>query len=100
MGIIAVIYLVILGYFLLGFFGFYLINRKKEKTLARQSWIKYFTYFIIINVLFFSIVIQPLIFRLLSAIIVTMGITEMIVLYRKRHFVDGGFFVLSCQASF
>jgi len=95
MGIITIIYGVILAYFLLGAIGFYMINRKREKAVARKSWIKYIVYFFIINLLFFSIVVQPLVFRLLAAIIITMGVAEMIVLYRKNHFTQSGFFVLS-----
>ena len=94
-GLIAIIYVVILAYFLLGAIGFYFINRKKEKAVARKSWTKYITYFFIINLLFFSIVLQPTVFRALSLIIIAFGMAELIMLYRKQQFRQSGFFVLS-----
>jgi len=94
-GMIAIIYVVILAYFLLGAIGFYFINRIKEKAVARKSWTKYITYFFIINVLFFSIVMQPLVFRALSVIIIAFGMAELIMLYRKQQYRQSGFFVIS-----
>ena len=56
------IYKIILIYFVLGGIGFYLINRKKDRDVARKSYTKFGVYFIIINILFFSITIQPDVF--------------------------------------
>ncbi|HZH73134.1 MAG TPA: phosphatidate cytidylyltransferase [Mariniphaga sp.] len=75
------IYLVILIYFVLGFIGFYFINRKKEHVEARKSWLKYFTYFIIIHILFFSIAFFPALFRIICLIIIAGGLYEIIKVY-------------------
>lgn len=92
---IITIYIFILSYFLLGAIGFYLINRKKEKAVARKSWIKFITYFIIIHVLFFSIVIKPVFFQMLLGIILLFGAFELIRLYRRGGFKQTGFVLIS-----
>lgn len=51
---ILTIYIIIRSYFLLGAAGFFFINRKKDRKTARESWIKYFTYLIIIHALFLA----------------------------------------------
>ena len=78
------IYFFILIYFFLGGVGFYIINRKKEKHVARESYIKLAVYFVIINIIFFSIVVEPLVFRILSILIIVAGIKEMSVLALKK----------------
>lgn len=92
---IRIIYIFILCYFLLGAIGFYFINRKKEKAVARKSWTKFGTYFVIINVLFFSIVIYPVAFRILSATIILIGAAELLKLYQKSKFKATLFFGIS-----
>jgi phosphatidate cytidylyltransferase len=92
---IRFIYIFILCYFLIGGIGFYFINRKKEKAVARKSWTKFWTYFIIINVLFFSIVINPLAFRILSALVIVVGALELFSLYQKKGLESTGFFLTS-----
>ena len=57
------IYFIILVYFLLGGIGFYFINRRKESQEAPGNRIKFFTYFVIIHILIFSIAINPVVFR-------------------------------------
>lgn len=90
---VRTIYIFILCYFLLGGIGFYFINRKKDKTVAQKSWTKFYTYFVIINVLFFSIVIDPLVFRILSAIILAVGTVELVMLYAKRSLIATPVFI-------
>lgn len=92
---IGIIYIVIISYFLLGALGFYLINRKKAKAQARKNWIKFGTYFIIIHILFFSIVLGPVFFRYLSLLIIGIGLFELVTLYRKEGYKSSGFFVVS-----
>ncbi len=92
---IKTIYIIILSYFLLGGIGFYYINRKKEPDVARKSYIKFLTYFVIINLLFFSIVVYPVIFRFLSIIIIGTGFIELFRLFRKSGYDKIGFFLLS-----
>jgi len=91
---IRTIYFIILAYFLLGGLAFYFINRKKSPEEARQSWIKYISYFVIIHLLFFSIIIEPLAFRLLAVIIVAAGLIELFRLFFKSGFRKKTFFFL------
>jgi phosphatidate cytidylyltransferase len=81
-----VIYIIILTYFLIGTIGIYIINRNKEPQAARKSWIKHITYFLIINILFFSIIINPVVFRFIAVLIICVGFCELFVLYRKSGF--------------
>jgi phosphatidate cytidylyltransferase len=92
---IQIIYLIIVVYFVLGAIGFFFINRKKEPAEARQSWIKYGTYCVIIHILFFSMAIQPLVFRCLSLLIIGMGGYELFALYRNSGYRQTLFFLLS-----
>ena len=81
------IYIIILAYFLLGFIGFYFINRRKPPAESRNSWIKYFTYLIIIHVLFFSIVFLPTFFRILAIVIIAGSFYELFKVYRQKGYV-------------
>ncbi len=75
---ISTIYLIILIYFLAGGFGFYYIGRKKYPELANKNRIKLFIYFIIVNVLFFSIILYPFVFRILAGLIILAGLYELL----------------------
>ncbi len=90
---IRTIYIIILAYFLLGGLAFYFINRKKKPQEARKSWIKYGSYFVIIHMLFFSIIIEPLAFRLIAVIMVAAGFIELVRLFFKSGFSKRTFFV-------
>lgn len=83
---IKIIYIVILVYFILGGLGFYLINRNKDRQIARKSYTKFGVYFIIINILFFSIVINSMAFRYLSVMIIAIGFFEILKLFKASHF--------------
>lgn len=89
---IQTIYLIILTYFILGGIAFYLINRKKDAATARKSYTKLGTYFLIINLLFFSIVLKPLVFRYLAVLIIFVGFFELLKLFGKEGFKQKGFF--------
>lgn len=89
------IYIVILAYFLLGAIGFYFINRKKDKKSARKNRRKIFTYFLIVNVLFFSIIWHSVAFQTVSVIILLMGAIELIKLFVQSGYRKKGFFMLS-----
>ena len=80
------IYYIIIIYFMLGGFGFYFINRKKPTDIARQNWLKYISYFIIINTLFFSIVVQPGIFVYVAILIILVAIYELFRLFAKSGY--------------
>ncbi|SHK11479.1 phosphatidate cytidylyltransferase [Tangfeifania diversioriginum] len=94
------IYSIILGYFVLGGIGFCLINRKKERDVARKSYTKFGVYFIIINILFFSITIQSVIFSYLAILIVAVGSFELSRLFVAAKFQHKLFFVLSLLVYF
>jgi phosphatidate cytidylyltransferase len=89
------IYSIILAYFILGGIGFYLINRNKAPEIARKSYTKFGVYFIIINVIFFSMTIQPLLFSVLTFIIMWVGFMELFNLLGKSGFKHIPFFILS-----
>lgn len=92
---IHAIYVIILIYFLFGGLGFYIINRKKDHVTARKSYLKFATYFLIINLLFFSITIHPVVFRYIGAFIVVGGFLELFKLFSKSGYKRQVFFILS-----
>ena len=94
------IYSIILAYFILGGIGFYLINRKKDRDVARKSYTKFGVYFIIINILFFAITIQSVIFSYLAILIVAVGSFELSRLFIAAKYQHKLFFVLSLLVYF
>lgn len=90
---ITTIYIIILSYFLLGGLGFYFINRNKDKIAAKKSWTKFIAYFLIIHILFFSITINPSVFKVLAFGIILVGIIELIRLFIASHFRNRPFFI-------
>lgn len=98
--LIWTIYGIILLYFILGGIGFYVINRKKPSDEARKSYVKFFIYFVIINVLFASIVLRPVIFRLLSVVIIGLGSYEIIRLFLRSDYRFRLFFIFSLVVYF
>jgi phosphatidate cytidylyltransferase len=87
------VYLTILAYFFLGTIGIYFIYRKKEKQVKRKAWIKHAVYFVITNILFFSIPFNPLFFRIIAIIVIIVGLYELIKLYRESGYDHGKFFL-------
>ncbi len=92
---IFTIYSLILLYFFLGGIGFFFIGRKTKPQRNTQNWIKLASYFVIINILFFSIVINPNAFRGLGVLIIFAGIIEMFNLFRKSGWNRKYFFWIS-----
>lgn len=92
---IRTIYYIILIYFLLGGIGFYFINREKDPQVARKSYTKFISYFFIINILFFSIIINPVVFRYLAILIIGAGFFELFKLFSTAGYKHKGFFLLS-----
>jgi len=92
---IRTIYYIILIYFLLGGIGFYFINRKKDPLAAKKNSTKFISYFFIINILFFSITINPIIFRYLAVLIIGAGFFELVRLFRTTGYNKRNFFLLS-----
>ncbi len=92
---ILTIYIAILIYFFVGGIGFYFINRSKPNEIVRQSYIKFAVYFVIINLLFFSIAINPAVFQIINAWIIIVGFVELIDLFKKSRNVGTSFFLNS-----
>mgnify|MGYP001455578708 FL=1 len=88
------IYITIIMYFLIGAVGFYLINRKKSRDVNQKSWIKYGTYFLIINVLFLSIVINSIAFRFCTILIIVISAFELFTVFKESGYAKTNFFVL------
>jgi len=89
------IYIIILAYFVLGTAGIWYVNRHKEPAVARKAWIKHFTYFIIINILFFVIAFSAATFRIIAIIIISVGFLELIKLFFESGFRHRVFFIVS-----
>lgn len=97
---ILTIYITILSYFLLGGIGFYFINRKLERQKARNNWVKYITYFIIIHVLFLNITLKPSAFKYLGIVIMLVSTGEMIRIFWLSGFRKKRFFSISIVVFF
>lgn len=89
------VYMVILVYFVLGTAGIWFINRKKEPEVARRSWIKHVTYFIITSFLFFSIAFRLILFRYISMVIIIAGFLELAKLFHESGYRHKIFFFTS-----
>jgi phosphatidate cytidylyltransferase len=89
------VYITILAYYALGTVGIYIINRKKETQSKRKAWIKHINYFIITNILFFSIAFNTLYFRIIAIMIIIMGFLELIKLFRESGYNHLKFFLFS-----
>lgn len=92
---IRIIYIIILSYFVLGGVGFYFINRRKEPEVAHKSYTKFISYFFIINILFFSIVLYSQIFQYLASVIIVVGLLELFRLFQKSGYKNKLFYFLS-----
>jgi phosphatidate cytidylyltransferase len=92
---IWIIYSVILVYYFLGTVGIYFINRKKEPHVRQRAWIKHITYFIVTSIVFFSIGINPVAFRILAFLIIIAGFLELIRLFKDSGFAGKRFFGIS-----
>ncbi len=88
------IYIIILVYFALGSIGFYFINKKRTAQQARKNIVKLATYFVIVNIIFFSIIFDPRIFRILCLVIIIAGCFELIKLFVKSNYRKKLFFLL------
>jgi phosphatidate cytidylyltransferase len=76
---------IILLYFLIGAVLLAVISRKNSGNKNRENLIKYLTYFLIVSVLFFSILINPVLFRIVALIIVVVGMAEVLIAARKGN---------------
>ncbi len=89
------IYIIIISYFVLGTVGIWIINRRKEPEVARRSWIKHFTYFIITNIVYFSIALEVTMFRYIAVVIIIAGFLELGKLFLESGYLHRIFFLAS-----
>lgn len=89
------VYMVILVYFVLGTAGIWFINRNKEADVARRSWIKHLTYFIITSFIFFSIAFSSVLFRYIALVIIIAGFLELAKLFHESSYRHKIFFFAS-----
>ena len=72
------LYKTLLAYFAFGAVITQIVNRDKLMTIRRKNWLKYFTYLILVNIVFASILMQPSYFPFLADIIILFGALELI----------------------
>jgi phosphatidate cytidylyltransferase len=84
------LYSVLLAYFLVGALTIIAINKTKTERERKQNWLKYFSYFVIVNTLFASILINPVLFHYLSIAIICLGYFEIVKLIIKTNKVRFG----------
>ena len=89
------VYLTVIGYYLIGTAGIFIINRKKDRQIRANAWIKLLFAFVFTNVVFFSIVFNTLIFTLLAVAVTVAGFLELIKLYRNSRYDHPRFFFTS-----
>jgi phosphatidate cytidylyltransferase len=70
------IFYYIIIYLLLGAIGMYLANKKAEKKVKRQRWLKYCTYVAIIGIVLAAIFLDS--FEVVAVIIIVAGLYEMV----------------------
>ena len=89
------IYMIILVYYIAGTAGIWIINRRKDPRIKKKAWIKHITYFLISTAVFFSIGIDPAVFRVVAILIVIAGLYEIFKLCRQSGFRYPWRFILS-----
>lgn len=84
--------------FILGGIGIFIVDRRQGKNRRGKAWIKFFVYFLIVNVLFISVFYCTTLFRIFCALIIGGGGFELIRLQcslQKIAFVKFGLFLLA-----
>ncbi len=73
-----ILYYMLMGYFSVGAIAIWRINKNKPSHDQKARWLKFGTYFVIINALFFSIYFGPQFFHYLVILIIFAGIIELV----------------------
>ncbi len=68
----------LLAYFALGAIITQIVNQNQLETIRRKNWLKYFTYFLIVNIVFLSILMRPNYFSYVASIIIFFGGLELL----------------------
>jgi phosphatidate cytidylyltransferase len=79
------LYYIILGLFVLGAILLVIINARNPRVNARQNWIKYGTYFFLINTIIATAIFFPSYFKIIAIIVVGFGWYELFGLYKKAR---------------
>jgi phosphatidate cytidylyltransferase len=90
-----ILYLILLIYFLIGAFVISTINKKKSDRERKENWLKYFSYLVIISILFTSIIFGQKLFHYLSILIIFFGYFEIVMLIILTRKVLTGFVTLA-----
>lgn len=72
------LYVLLLIYFLIGAFIMLYVNKNKDNKFSKNNWLKYFVYFILVNLLIVSIIIDSIFFYYVCILIVTLGYYEIV----------------------
>ncbi len=81
-----ILYLILCIYLIVGAYAMVLINKKKSDLQRKENWLKYFSYLVIVGLLFTSILFDRKLFHYLSIIIIFFGyfeIIQLIILTKK-----------------
>ncbi len=89
----VVLYIVII-YFLIGGAGVYAINKKATPQAARERWVKYFVYLLIVSAIVFATQYARA-FMTISLLILAVGIYEMYDVWAKHRRRPIRFFLMS-----
>lgn len=73
-----ILYTILLAFFLMGGFGIFLTNGKKNEADKKKNWLKYTTYFFIVNILIGTIIFCEKAFPYLGVILILFGYFEII----------------------
>lgn len=79
-----ILFYIVLLFFLLGGIGVYFASRKQNSTTQKKSWLKYFTYFLIVAFLYGSICFAEKIFPWICLLIAFTGLIEIINLQKRN----------------
>ncbi|MDR2012279.1 MAG: phosphatidate cytidylyltransferase [Rhodanobacter sp.] len=91
----SILYAALIISFAAGGVGIYFTNKRKEKPERRENWIKYITYFLIINILFSSVVFGKENFSYVCVFIILMGCIEFGNLQKKSNLSSSWFLILA-----
>jgi len=90
----SLIYLIILIYFVLGALAFAWIGRSRGREAKRGMWAKFFTYFVIIHILFGSIYFGPPYFSVVAVFLALAGYLELTRVHSQQR-LRGTWFLIS-----
>jgi len=70
------LYILLLFYFLVGGIIMFYVNKNKDSKFRKNNWLKYFVYFILVNLLFVSVLVNSIFFHYVSIVILILGYYE------------------------